>query len=58
MQAWRRHFETIRSELSALGVTVVNASRETALTAFPRMSLDAALQRLGGATEMRRCADF
>lgn len=36
-------FQTIVAPLAALGVTVINCSRQTALTCFPRMSLQAAL---------------
>lgn len=36
-------FPTIVEPLQALGVTVINASRETALTCFPRMTIQEAL---------------
>ncbi len=36
-------FQTLPKPLAALGVEVVNASRSTALTCFPRVSLEAAL---------------
>lgn len=37
------HFPSMVPALAARGVTVVNASRETALTIFPRVSLEEAL---------------
>lgn len=40
---FRAHFQTLLKPLRALGVTVVNCSRETALTCFPRQSLAEAL---------------
>lgn len=40
---WRQAFATLAEPLRAAGVTVVNASRETALDAFPRMPLQDAL---------------
>ena len=39
---WHLRFEELAADLK--GVEVVNASRETALKMFPRMSLDAALR--------------
>lgn len=41
---FRRSFEALVDPLRAIGVVVVNASRQTALTAFPRQPLDAALK--------------
>lgn len=37
--AWRGHFPTLVAPLRAAGVEVVNCSRETALSCFPRRSL-------------------
>lgn len=41
--AWRRWYATLPTPLAAVGVTVVNASRQTALECFPRVSLEMAL---------------
>lgn len=41
MMAWS--FESLVDPLRAIGVTVVNASRQTALTCFPRVALETAL---------------
>jgi hypothetical protein len=43
---FRSYFETIVAPLQALGVTVINCSRRTALTAFPCASLESELARL------------
>jgi hypothetical protein len=40
---YRRAFSTLVEPLAQAGVTVVNASRRTALTCFPRVDLSAAL---------------
>lgn len=40
---WRDVYSVLHRELTARGVTVVNASRSTAITAVPRVSLDEAL---------------
>lgn len=40
---FQHHFPSIRPALDARGVTVVNASRETALDLFPRMPITEAL---------------
>lgn len=40
---WRRQFEEAAPTLAAAGIEVVNCSRATALTCFPRMDLHAAL---------------
>lgn len=40
---FRRMFDTLVEPLSEAGVEVINCSRETALTAFPRMPLEDAL---------------
>jgi hypothetical protein len=42
-ESFRRHFETLVDPLAALGVTVINCSRRTALQAFPRLPLEEAL---------------
>jgi hypothetical protein len=39
----RRHFGSLVLPLAALGVEIVNASRSSALTAFPRVALETAL---------------
>ena len=44
-QLFRRRFETLIAPLAAAGVTVVNCSRETALTTFPCVTLETALAR-------------
>lgn len=41
---WREQYEQLVAPLKAKGVTVLNASRQTALTTFPRVSLVNALQ--------------
>lgn len=41
--AWRRWYGTLPGPLHAAGVEVLNASRETALECFPRVSLQQAL---------------
>lgn len=40
---WLGRYETLPPALAAVGVAVVNASRETALEVFPRVNLEAAL---------------
>lgn len=40
---WLDTFNAMPARLAELGVTVLNASRETALTVFPRVSLEEAL---------------
>ena len=42
-EQWRERFATLVTPLQALGVSVVNASRQTALRCFPRQSLVEAL---------------
>jgi len=42
--AARHAFESLVAPLAALGVPVINASRDTTLTAFPRATLAAALE--------------
>lgn len=37
---WVRHFESMTEPLKALGIEVLNATRSTALTTFPRVSLE------------------
>ena len=41
---WLGMYHTLLEPLQTLGITVVNASRRTAIDAFPRMSLQEALQ--------------
>ncbi len=43
LQKWPRHFERQAKEAQKAGRTVVNASRSTALTCFPRVELESAL---------------
>lgn len=43
--SWPAHYQTLVQPLDALGIEVINASRETALTCFPRVSLAQALRR-------------
>jgi hypothetical protein len=38
------YFRSLATPLKALGIQVINCSRETALTCFPRMAIDEALQ--------------
>lgn len=42
-KSWQKAFPTLVAPLTALGITVVNCSRVTALTCFPRQSLRNAL---------------
>jgi hypothetical protein len=44
--AFVRAYDSLIAPLSAAGVTVVNATPETHLTCFPRVTLDAALESL------------
>jgi hypothetical protein len=39
--SFRRHFATLIAPLAALGITIINCSRQTALTCFPCQPLDA-----------------
>lgn len=41
--SWRREMTAIAADLKKAGVVVVNASRQTALKCFPRLSLEEAL---------------
>ena len=43
VHAWRERFKPLARDLARAGVEVVNATRQTALTAFPRVELEAAL---------------
>jgi hypothetical protein len=43
MVKWPKHFERVAKYAKEKGVEVVNASRQTALTCFPRMMLEDAL---------------
>lgn len=45
LELWRKGFPALAAWLAALGVEVLNASRETALTCFPRVDLREALER-------------
>lgn len=42
-RGFMQQFDRVRAPLRSLGITVVNCSRRTALTSFPRMDLAAAL---------------
>lgn len=54
---WRKRLEQLAPLAAARGIEIVNASRETAVTCFPRMDLQDALDRLhGGAREDRPAA--
>jgi hypothetical protein len=44
---WMRGFEAIKRELPQMGVTVVNASPQTAINSFPRMPLAEVMQDWG-----------
>lgn len=41
---WARNFDALPPALAALGIEVINCSRETAITAFPRAPLECALE--------------
>ena len=41
--AWLKAWETVPESIAGLDLEIVNASRETALTMFPRVSLEEAL---------------
>lgn len=45
---WRAKFPALAADLKREGVRVINASRETALECFERMSLEEALECLRG----------
>lgn len=49
---WSRHYATLPPVLKAIGVDVLNASRDTAITAFPRISLENALDAALGVAPM------
>ena len=42
-EAFKAAFESLRKPLKDLGIEVINATRETALTTFPRVTIDEAL---------------
>lgn len=44
IRGWIRAFETLPAQLAALGVEVINCSRDTALTSFPRATIQEALR--------------
>lgn len=44
---WNRDIETLPPYLARAGVEVINCSRDTAITAFPRMTIEEALPWLG-----------
>lgn len=44
LRAWADRFALIEPRLRHRGVTVINATKETAITCFPRMSLEEALE--------------
>lgn len=43
LETFRPMYDTLLEPLAALGITVINASRETALTCFPRQTIQEAL---------------
>ena len=43
---WRAHFATLVRPLAEAGVEIINATRETALTCFPRCSLERLTSRV------------
>lgn len=45
---WRERLDRQAPRLAAAGVTVINASPVSALSAYPRLTLDAALRHLAG----------
>ena len=47
MRRWRAVMDAAAKDLASLGIRVVNASRWTALNAYERMSLSAALRHFG-----------
>jgi hypothetical protein len=42
--AWAKNFNKLKRRTDALGLTIVNASPTSRITAFPRMDIDAALK--------------
>lgn len=44
---WRQAFGDVAKQLRVLGVDVVNASPQSALTVFPKMSVEDAMKRWG-----------
>lgn len=46
-KVWARSFDRVAGRLIKAGVEVINASPNSAITAFPRMTIDEALQHLG-----------
>lgn len=46
LKRWPKHFERLATEARKRGCEVVNATRQTALTCFPRVPLDEALASL------------
>lgn len=42
---WLERFEVMADDAKRLGVEIINCSRQTAITCFPRMSLDDALEQ-------------
>lgn len=50
---WIANFETVPPDLARIGATFINCSRDTALTCFPRMTIEEALS---GAQSVPLCA--
>lgn len=48
LERWARQMETLAADLASAGALVVNATRESALRCFPRMTLDEAMGVCGG----------
>lgn len=47
VEKWRARFDAVAEQVAAAGVSVINASPQSALTAYPKMSFEAALERFG-----------
>lgn len=47
MELWRERLDAQATRLKAMGVEMLNASDQSALTAYPKMSLNEALSRFG-----------
>lgn len=43
IECWKRAFPKLAKDAEHVGLAIVNASRQTALTCFPRMSIEDAL---------------
>lgn len=45
LETWRKHLDAQAGWMQKHGVTLINASAQSALRAYPKMTLDAALER-------------